>query len=346
MIGWSQVAGSLALVGVAVALSIWRRLPLEHDIGWAVVRSFVQLIALGYVIKPIFESGHVAYAVPVLALMVVFAAWTARGRARGVPRAFPILLGSLGFAVAATIGLALAVGAIDATSRTLVPIGGAVVGQSMVAASLALSRLEFEVGTARARDRGAPLARCDLAAGGRPDPAAQPDDRDAEHGRRHEDGRRRHDPRHDLGHAARRRTAARRDPSAARALLPARRRHGDHRRARPRSPPAASSRLPTSYAISRLGRLARLMHSELRTTLPGCDYSAAGCVRARARADLFRNWFYAGRAEGSTSPGLRGRRRRGRERDRPADEGRRAARLLQRLPAPGLTALRRGSRAA
>jgi putative ABC transport system permease protein len=81
--------------------------------------------------------------------MVVFAAWTARGRARAVPRAFPILLGSLGLAVAATIGLALAVGAIDGTSRTLIPIGGAVVGQSMVAASLALGRLEFEVGTAR-----------------------------------------------------------------------------------------------------------------------------------------------------------------------------------------------------
>jgi putative ABC transport system permease protein len=149
MIGWTQVAGSLALVGVAVALSAWRRLPLEKDIGWAVVRSFVQLIALGYVIKAIFDSGHVAYAVPVLALMVVFAAWTARGRARSVPYAFPVLLGSLGVAVAATIGLALAVGAIDATSRTLIPIGGAVVGQSMVAASLALGRLEFEVGSAR-----------------------------------------------------------------------------------------------------------------------------------------------------------------------------------------------------
>ena len=149
MITWGQVAGSLALVGVAVALSIWRRLPLERDIGWAVLRAFVQLLALGYVIKAIFDAGGVAYALPVLLVMVVFGALTARNRAPGVPHAFPILLLSIGVAIAATLGLALAVGTIDATSRTLIPIGGAVVGQSMVASALALSRLEFEIGAER-----------------------------------------------------------------------------------------------------------------------------------------------------------------------------------------------------
>jgi putative ABC transport system permease protein len=149
VIGWEQVAGSLALVAVAVALSLWRRLPLEREIGWAVLHAFVQLLALGYVIKAIFEAGGVAYALPVLVVMVVFGALTARARARGVPRAFPILVISIGIAVSATLGLALAVGAIDATSRTLIPIGGAVVGQAMVASALALSRLEFEIGAAR-----------------------------------------------------------------------------------------------------------------------------------------------------------------------------------------------------
>ena len=149
MITWAQVAGSLALVGVAVALSIWRRLPLERDIGWAVLRAFVQLLALGYVIKAIFDAGGVAYALPVLVVMVVFGALTARNRAPGVPHAFPILLLSIGVALAATLGLALAVGTLDATSRTLIPIGGAVVGQSMVASALALSRLQFEIGAER-----------------------------------------------------------------------------------------------------------------------------------------------------------------------------------------------------
>lgn len=149
MIGWSQVAGALVLVAVAAAISFWRGVRIENELGVAVVRSFVQLIALGYVIKLIFEAGNVAWAVPVLAVMVVFGAITARNRARGVPHALPILLASLSIAVAATLGIALAVGAIHATSRALIPVGGAVIGQAMVTSALALSRLEFEVGASR-----------------------------------------------------------------------------------------------------------------------------------------------------------------------------------------------------
>ena len=148
MIGWGQVAASLALVAVAIVLSFLRGVRIENEIAWAVLRSFVQLLALGYVIKAIFDARNAAYVVPVLAVMTVFGAITARNRAPGVPHAFPVLLASLAVAVTATIGLALAVGAIHATSRALIPIGGMVIGQAMVASALALSRLEFEIGSA------------------------------------------------------------------------------------------------------------------------------------------------------------------------------------------------------
>jgi putative ABC transport system permease protein len=147
MIGWTQVAGSLALVAVAVALSYWRGVRIENEIGVAVFRSFVQLLALGYVIKLIFQTGNVAWVVPVLTAMVVFGAFTARNRARGVPNALPVLLLSLGVSVAATLGVALAVGALHANARTLIPVGGMVIGQSMIASAIALSRLQDDVGT-------------------------------------------------------------------------------------------------------------------------------------------------------------------------------------------------------
>ena len=113
----------------------------------AVVRSFVQLIALGYVIKLIFEAGHVGYVVPLLALMVLFGAFTARNRARRVPHGFWVLLVALGVSAAATLGVALAVGALSATARTLIPVGGMVIGNAMTSAAVALSRLEDEVRT-------------------------------------------------------------------------------------------------------------------------------------------------------------------------------------------------------
>lgn len=147
MIGWGQVAGALALVVVAVALSTWRRVPLVREIGWAVLRSFAQLIALGYLITLIFEAGDVSYAMPLLALMVVFGAVTARRRAAGVPHALVTLLIALTVSVAATLGLALAVGALPAVPRTLIPVSGMVIGNAMTASAVALSGLEHEVRT-------------------------------------------------------------------------------------------------------------------------------------------------------------------------------------------------------
>src|SRR3954449_11025223 len=88
----AQVAGTLVLVGIAIAASFWRHADLEKDIAVAVVRSFIQLTAVGYVIKAIFDSDSLWLVVALLAFMVVFGAWTARGRARAVPRVFVPLL--------------------------------------------------------------------------------------------------------------------------------------------------------------------------------------------------------------------------------------------------------------
>jgi putative ABC transport system permease protein len=141
----AQVAGALALVAVAVAVSFWRRGELEQDIGVAVLRSFVQLTAVGYVIQLIFDSDSLLLVVVLLAFMVSFGAWTARGRAKKVPNAFVPLLIALGVAAASTLGLVLVLDVFDAKARYLVPVGGMVIGNAMTAAAVALNRLGDEV---------------------------------------------------------------------------------------------------------------------------------------------------------------------------------------------------------
>jgi ABC-type iron transport system FetAB permease component len=54
-----QVAASLALVALAAAISFWRKADLDRDIAVATVRSLVQLTAIGYAIKLIFESDSI-----------------------------------------------------------------------------------------------------------------------------------------------------------------------------------------------------------------------------------------------------------------------------------------------
>jgi putative ABC transport system permease protein len=140
-----EVAGTLALVAVAAAVSVWQRARLEADIGVAVLRSFIQLTAIGYVIKLIFEGDRLVFVVLLIAVMVVFGAITARSRARSVPSAFVPLLIALATAGAATLALVVALGVFDPKPRYLVPVGGMVVGNSMTAAAVALNRLGDEV---------------------------------------------------------------------------------------------------------------------------------------------------------------------------------------------------------
>jgi putative ABC transport system permease protein len=140
-----QVAATLALVAVAVAVSFWQRVELERDIAVAVARSFVQLTAIGYVIKLVFDQDNLLFVGALLSVMVLFGALTARSRAKRVPNAFWPLLIALALAGATTLGLVLALGVFDPTARYLVPVGGMVIGNSMTAAAVALNRLGDDV---------------------------------------------------------------------------------------------------------------------------------------------------------------------------------------------------------
>jgi len=146
-----QVAAALVLVVVAAAISRWRRADLEQDIAIATVRSFVQLTAIGYAIKLIFEADTIWLVLALLSVMVVFGAITARGRAKRVPDAFWPLLIALAVAGGATLGLVVALGIFDPTPRYLVPVGGMVIGNAMTASAVALNRLGDEVADSRAR---------------------------------------------------------------------------------------------------------------------------------------------------------------------------------------------------
>ncbi len=140
-ITWGEVATTLVLVGIAVAVSLIRSTGLERDLGVAAVRSFFQLVAVGYVIQAIFDSDSLWVVVALLAAMVGVATLTARRRARGVPGALVPILIALSVAAGLTLGLVLALGIFKAEPRYLVPVGGMVIGNAMTAAAVALNRL-------------------------------------------------------------------------------------------------------------------------------------------------------------------------------------------------------------
>jgi putative ABC transport system permease protein len=147
----AEVAASLVLVAIALAVSLRWRTGMETDYFVAVVRSFIQLVAIGYVIQAIFDEDSLALVLALIVVMVVFGAYTARGRARRVPGVFAPLLIALSLAAAATLGLVVALGIFEPEPRYLVPVGGMVIGNAMIAAAVALDRLGDEIADQSAR---------------------------------------------------------------------------------------------------------------------------------------------------------------------------------------------------
>jgi putative ABC transport system permease protein len=148
-----QTVGSglltLGLVAVAVGLSLYQRLDLEKDIGIAVVRSFLQLAAIGYVIDYVFGLENLGAVALLLVGMVLFAAWTTARRASVVPRSFLVAAGAIGVAAVATLGALLSLQIVPPTARYLIPLGGMVIGNSMNTASLTLTRIRDDVAEQR-----------------------------------------------------------------------------------------------------------------------------------------------------------------------------------------------------
>jgi putative ABC transport system permease protein len=139
-IGFADVGLALALVAVAALVSRVRRLGLEGDITVATVRSFVQLLAVGYVLEYVFD-GHGGLTAAVLAVMVGVASWTAARRARRMPGAAMVSLAAVSVATAATLGVLLVLGVVPAGPRAVIPLGSMVISNAMVTTGLVMTRL-------------------------------------------------------------------------------------------------------------------------------------------------------------------------------------------------------------
>ncbi len=147
-VGLKEVALALALVAVAAAISRVRKADLERDILVATLRSFAQLLAIGYVLDFVFD-GRGALTPIVLAVMIGVAALTSGARGRRIPGARAIALTALTVATGGTLGVLLLLGIVPALPRSVVPLGSRIVSNAMNAASLVMTRLRDDLAASR-----------------------------------------------------------------------------------------------------------------------------------------------------------------------------------------------------
>ena len=147
----SRLIASTVLVAIAIVIIEVRRLGVGRELLISALRSFVQLMVVGYVIQFVFDLKHLPYQVLLLVAMVTVAAFTARGRAKSVRGSFAISFVSILAGVASTVGVMLALGIIDTEPIYLIPLGGIMIGNCMNAVSLGLDRIASEVKDKRGR---------------------------------------------------------------------------------------------------------------------------------------------------------------------------------------------------
>ena len=153
--GW-DVAVSLTLVAVAVALSAWRRLGLEAGIAWAAVRAIAQLLVVGGVLSTIIGPDQpLAWSWLWVALMAVVADDVVRRRAPEVPGVFGLAAGAFAASAAITMGVLFGLGVFPLEGRTVVPLAGLMVGNTMQPRSSRPGASSRRSGTSGRRSRRA-----------------------------------------------------------------------------------------------------------------------------------------------------------------------------------------------
>jgi len=141
-IGWSGLALSALLVVVAIVVSLWKRLGLERSIAWAATRALVQLFAIGLLLQVLLRPGvSILWAWIWVAVMIVIAAITIRQRAPEVPGLLQLALLAFGASAILTLGVLFGLGVFEVNVRTLIPLAGLMIGNSLAATVLVGRRL-------------------------------------------------------------------------------------------------------------------------------------------------------------------------------------------------------------
>lgn len=142
-IGPWDVAASLLLVVVAIAVSRWQRMRAEASILWAALRAAVQLLAAGFLLRVIFDSAEAwLWSALWIVGMVVIAAETVRHRAPVIPGIRLIALLAIGSAGAVALALIFVPDVIDPEPVMFVVVAGITIGNTVPGTVLAVHRLQ------------------------------------------------------------------------------------------------------------------------------------------------------------------------------------------------------------
>ncbi|KAI3852009.1 hypothetical protein MKW98_020008 [Papaver atlanticum] len=143
--GMVKPLAATAVVLVAVVLSFAQNLGLEKEMVVAIVRAFLQLSVIGFVLQFIFNQKNAGWIVLAYLFMVTIAGYTAGQRAKHVPRGKYIAGLSILAGTAVTMFLLVILNVFPFTPRYIIPVAGMMVGNSMTVTGVTMKRLRDDL---------------------------------------------------------------------------------------------------------------------------------------------------------------------------------------------------------
>ncbi|KAL1313620.1 hypothetical protein HN51_040211 [Arachis hypogaea] len=145
--GMVKPVAATAVVGLAVGLSFWQKLGLESEMFVAIVRAFIQLSIIGFVLQFIFNQGNAGWIILAYLFMVSVAGYTAGQRAKHVPRGKYVAGASILTGTSVTMFLLVILNVFPFTPRYIIPVAGMLVGNSMTVTGVTMKRLRDDIKT-------------------------------------------------------------------------------------------------------------------------------------------------------------------------------------------------------
>ncbi|KOA02780.1 membrane protein [Enterococcus faecalis] len=133
---------SAMLVVVALIISTKEKLGFTKDIIISVIRAVIQLVAVGYLLKYVFQVNNLILTLIMVLVIVSNAAFNAKKRSQQLQKGFLISFIAIGCSTGITIGILIFSGSIKFIPSQIIPISGMIASNSMVAIGLCYHNLD------------------------------------------------------------------------------------------------------------------------------------------------------------------------------------------------------------
>ncbi|MCY9548946.1 ABC transporter permease [Lysinibacillus xylanilyticus] len=142
---YTSLSLTLIFVLIPLLLSKTLKLGLEKDTLIATIRSIIQLLAVGYILKFVFDAQSYIYIFLMVALMIIVATLNARKKGKGIKGITWKIALTLIVVEFVTQGVLLGFDIVPATAQYIIPISGMMIGNSMILSVLFLNRFTSEI---------------------------------------------------------------------------------------------------------------------------------------------------------------------------------------------------------